>query len=289
MWKIFSRKTDFWKKSYKKFVFLKKDGVIGKRKMSWTFRRQVRGNRTKITDGKFCLKKTEKIATPRIFGGFLKNFRRTCLLLLVVDARRAKKIRRAFLPKRAKLSKNSIFRFSFRFCTKILYFLAIWVSFENILNWLFVGTKISTVGRFPEEHPQFINKIRFRKAEFLPFFDGFLHPVLKNAYLKKKNNGKNVTFQGNNRAFMQPITKNLLMWKMCELCKITAYLYLCILDQRTPGLFHEKSVTSFCRDPEPYFSSINRFLFVLMDVDKVYEIYAMPRRHSLLLSFLGVV
>ena len=78
----------------------------------------------KLQPEKLVLKKRKKIATPRIFGRFKKNFRRTCLLLLVVDARSAEKIRLVFLSKRSKLSKNQILDFFFflDFALKISFF-----------------------------------------------------------------------------------------------------------------------------------------------------------------------
>ena len=59
----------FAKKSDKKFVFLEKKEIVQKRKMSQVFQREVRGNRTEITVGKVCLRKTEK-------NRFSRNFRR---------------------------------------------------------------------------------------------------------------------------------------------------------------------------------------------------------------------
>ena len=44
---IFAKKLD------KKFVFLKKKGIVQKRKMSQIFRREVRGNQTEITPENF--------------------------------------------------------------------------------------------------------------------------------------------------------------------------------------------------------------------------------------------
>ena len=41
------------------------------------------------------------------------------------------------------------------------------------------------MGQFPEEYPQFINEIRFQKAEFSPFFGGFLHLVKMRIFKKK--------------------------------------------------------------------------------------------------------
>ena len=103
----------------------------------------------------------KKIATRGIFGGFLRNFRKSCLLPLVVDARSAENIRLIFQPMHADLLKNPILIFLFRFCTENSYFFAIKVLFESALNWLSVGNKISTVGWFPEEHLQFINENSF--------------------------------------------------------------------------------------------------------------------------------
>ena len=56
----------------KKFIYLEKKTIVYRRKMSRIFQCQIRGNRTEITAGKICLKKTEKkLATCGIFGGFL--------------------------------------------------------------------------------------------------------------------------------------------------------------------------------------------------------------------------
>ena len=69
----------FAKKLEKKFVFFEKKRVSLKReKMRQIFRRQVRGNRTEISAGKFFLKKTKKkkIVIRGISGGFLRKFRK---------------------------------------------------------------------------------------------------------------------------------------------------------------------------------------------------------------------
>ena len=91
---IFAKELD------KKFIFLKKKSIVQKRKMNRIFRRQVRENGTEITTVKICLKKTKK--NRGIFGGFLRNFRKLCLLPLHVDARSAENIRLIFHP----ISKN---------------------------------------------------------------------------------------------------------------------------------------------------------------------------------------
>ena len=60
----------------------------------------------------------KKIATNGILGGFLRNFRKSCLLHLVVDAQSAENIRLIFQPMHADLLENPTFRFSFRFALK---------------------------------------------------------------------------------------------------------------------------------------------------------------------------
>ena len=64
----------FAEKSNKEFVFLEKDNIVWKKKMSWIFRRQVRRNQTKITAGKICLMKTENNRYSQNFWRILKNF-----------------------------------------------------------------------------------------------------------------------------------------------------------------------------------------------------------------------
>ena len=50
------------------------------------------------------------------------------------------------------------------------------------------------MGQFPEEHPQFINEIRFRKDEFSPFFDDFLHLVKMRIFQKIIQMSEHITF-----------------------------------------------------------------------------------------------
>ena len=117
--KKFSRQIEFFrflqKKMNKKFIFLEKKSIAQKGENELNFLTSCPWKWKEIVGGKICLKKT---VNRGIFGRFLRNFRKSCLLPLVVDARSSENICPIFQPTHPDLLKNPIFRFLFRFCSE---------------------------------------------------------------------------------------------------------------------------------------------------------------------------
>ena len=149
--KIFPRKLsflDFCKKIKFRIHIFRKGRYCLKQKNELNFSTSSLWKSNKNYGQKNLFKENgKKIATRRIFGGFLKTFRRTCVLSLVADIRSAEKIQSSIFAKTREIIEKSDFQiFFFRFRTKNLYFSAILVSFESTSNWLSINTKITTVG-----------------------------------------------------------------------------------------------------------------------------------------------
>ena len=107
----------------------------------------------------------KKITTLRIFSRFLIFFRRTYILILVVEVWSIKKIDWIFSSMRTKITKNWNFGILFRFCTKNPYFFTILIQFESTLNWLSIIAKIMIIAWLTAEHLRFVKKISFKMPE----------------------------------------------------------------------------------------------------------------------------